>query len=127
MPLRSRAFSDFRPGRIIIPARHDDNKAHRPGGITQQLMYVHHHHQHNLSNERGACLEASAAWAEQEEVPHHAEALIHEQERRHIRAADAVERAGEALEPDFEPRAQDVEGLLARGHLEAVIEHQMIP
>ncbi len=37
MPLRSRAYSDFRPGWIIIPAGHDGNKAHRPSGVTQQL------------------------------------------------------------------------------------------
>ncbi len=53
MPLRSRAYSDFRPGWIIIPAKHDDNKAHWPGGVMQQLVYVHHHCQHNLGNTRG--------------------------------------------------------------------------
>jgi hypothetical protein len=56
MPLRSRAYSDFRPGWIIISDGHNDNKPHRPGGITQQLVYVHHHCQHNLGNERGFAL-----------------------------------------------------------------------
>jgi hypothetical protein len=127
MPLRSHAYSDFRPGWIIIPAGHNDNEAHQPGGITQQLVYVHHHCQRNLSNERGVCLIAAAAWAEQEEFPHFAKALIRERERQHVCAAGAVEWAGEALELDVEPRAQGVEGLLAQGHLEAVTKHQMIP
>ncbi len=127
MPLRSRAYSDFRPGWIIIPAGHDDNKAHRPSGITQQLVYVHYHRQRNLGNERGVRLEAAAAWAEQEEVPHHAKALICEQEHQCVRAAGAVEQAGKALQPDVEPRTQDVKGLLAQGHLEAMTKHQMIP
>jgi hypothetical protein len=52
MPLHSHAYSDFRPGWIIIPARHDDNEPHWPGGITQQLVYVYHHCQRNLGNQR---------------------------------------------------------------------------
>jgi hypothetical protein len=114
VPLRSRAYSDFRPRWIIIPAGHDDNKSHRPGGITQQLVYVHHHRQHNLGNERGVCLEAAAALVEQEKVPHRAKALIREWERQCVCAAGAVEQAGEALKPDVESSAQDVKSLLPR-------------
>ncbi len=120
MLLCSRAYSDFRPGRIIIPAGHNDNEAIWPGGVTQQLVYVHHHRLCNLGDERGVCLKAAAAQAKQEEVPHHAEALIRERERQCVRAAGAVEQAGKALQPDVEPHTQDVEGLLDQCHLEAV-------
>jgi hypothetical protein len=126
MPLHSGAYSDFRPGHIIIPAGQDDNKAHWPGGIMQQLVYVHHYCRRNLGNKRGVCLEAAAAWAEQEEVPHRTKALICEWECQRVHSAGAVEGAGEALQPDVKLLAQDVEGLLAQGHLEAVTEHLMI-
>jgi hypothetical protein len=56
MPLRSRAYSDFRPGRIIIPAGHNDNEAHWPCGVTQQLVYVHHHRQSNPAMKGGFAL-----------------------------------------------------------------------
>jgi hypothetical protein len=92
MHLRSRTYSDFQPGRIIIQAGHNGNEAHRPGGIMQQLVYVHHHCRRNLGNERGVCLKAAAAWAEREEFPHCAKALICEQERQRIPAAGAVEQ-----------------------------------
>jgi len=115
------------PGGILQPTGHDDDEAHRPGGVAQQLVHVIHHRLHDLGDEGGIGLEATAARSEREEVPHRAEAPIRERERRRVRSAGAVERSSEALEPHVEPRAEDVEGLLAQGHLESVTEHRVIP